>query len=459
MTQEKARGLDEQVLGVFIKSYSRRYEQWKKNDLLSVALQTLPKQFKKKNVFKCGSFLLIALMFLGILNSISKTYATSVRTQMCIIIDGSGSIRETKWTIIKNGMAEAINSTIPKDGSVELTIVQFGYSASNGCAKTELTPTVVDVGNCAAIIDIVLAMPKSNQSTPMAHGIFVGWTELRNSPNFAFSEEQVINLVTDGAANIRNNNATSDLDGSGGVSPNARDDVIAVVNYAVSQGLDELDVEGIGIVSTNRDWLKNWVVRPQPAHLAPPFNPGWIRVVTNSSVFAETLGEKFNAVLADTNPPNVTDVYQLPPADHVTSTDTVEVFANVTDDLSGVRQVVLNYTIDGSASYPVVMSNLQENKYNATIPAFADGTHVTYVVVAEDFANNSITTQSMGHDYDYDVIPELPTSLLLPVLMIATLLSVIVYRRSHALRALEQHFNYGSEGDSRWTNMDMGNHS
>ena len=435
MTQEKKRDLDEQVHGVFIKSCSRRFEQWKKNVLLSLALQTLPKQFKKKNVFKCGSFLLVALMFLGILNSVSKAYATSVRTQMCIVIDGSGSINETKWTIIKNGVAEAINSTIPKDGSVELTIVQFGYSASNGYAKTELTPTVVDGGNYAAIVDVVLAMPKSNQCTPMAHGIFLGWTELKTSPNFAFSEEQVINLATDGAANIRNNYTTSDLDGSGGDSPNARDDAIAVVNYAVSEGLDELDVEGIDIVSSNRDWLKKWVVRPQPAHLAPPFNSGWIRVVTNSSEFAVALGAKFNAVLVDTDPPNITDVYQSPPADHVNSTDTVKVFANVTDDLSGVRQVVLNYTIDGSAPYSVVMSNLQGNKYNATIPAFAHGTHVTYVVVAEDFANNSITTQNMGYDYDYDVIPELPASLLLPLFIVATLLSVIVYARAKKPRA------------------------
>ena len=52
MTQEKAKNLDEQVLGSFIKSYSKRYEQWKKGDLLLVALQTLPKQVKKENVLK-----------------------------------------------------------------------------------------------------------------------------------------------------------------------------------------------------------------------------------------------------------------------------------------------------------------------------------------------------------------------------------------------------------------------
>ena len=52
MTQEKAKNLDEQVLGTFIKSYSRRYDQWKKGDLLFVALQTLPKQVKKENLLK-----------------------------------------------------------------------------------------------------------------------------------------------------------------------------------------------------------------------------------------------------------------------------------------------------------------------------------------------------------------------------------------------------------------------
>ena len=52
MTQEKAKNVDEQVLGTFIKSYSKRYEQWKKGNLLWVALQTLPKQVKKENLLK-----------------------------------------------------------------------------------------------------------------------------------------------------------------------------------------------------------------------------------------------------------------------------------------------------------------------------------------------------------------------------------------------------------------------
>jgi hypothetical protein len=50
MSSGNVRNLDEQFLGSFIKSYSKRYEQWKKKDLLVVALETMPKQVDAANV-------------------------------------------------------------------------------------------------------------------------------------------------------------------------------------------------------------------------------------------------------------------------------------------------------------------------------------------------------------------------------------------------------------------------
>jgi hypothetical protein len=50
MSEDKARDLDQQVLGPFVKSFHRRYERWKRQDLLLVALQTFPKQVKKAKV-------------------------------------------------------------------------------------------------------------------------------------------------------------------------------------------------------------------------------------------------------------------------------------------------------------------------------------------------------------------------------------------------------------------------
>jgi hypothetical protein len=50
MNEESAKDIDQQVLGVFIKSYSKRYEQWKRQDLLAVALETMPEQVDAEKV-------------------------------------------------------------------------------------------------------------------------------------------------------------------------------------------------------------------------------------------------------------------------------------------------------------------------------------------------------------------------------------------------------------------------
>ncbi|HYB68546.1 MAG TPA: hypothetical protein VEC97_03275 [Candidatus Acidoferrales bacterium] len=50
MSEDKKRDLDQQVLGTFVKSFYRRYERWKRQDLLLVAIQTFPKQVKKEKV-------------------------------------------------------------------------------------------------------------------------------------------------------------------------------------------------------------------------------------------------------------------------------------------------------------------------------------------------------------------------------------------------------------------------
>jgi hypothetical protein len=50
MEEVGVRDLEQQALGPFRKSFTKRYEQWKRKDLLAIALQTLPKQVKKDKV-------------------------------------------------------------------------------------------------------------------------------------------------------------------------------------------------------------------------------------------------------------------------------------------------------------------------------------------------------------------------------------------------------------------------
>jgi Zn-dependent protease len=220
--------------------------------------------------------------------------APSVKVQLCMVIDGSGTINSTEWTTIVNSVAKGVNETVPHDGSVELTIVQFGASA-----RTEVSPTVIDAANYVDVANRVLAIPKIGGGTAMPRGLYLAWRELRNSAIYQNAAKHVVNLATDGMPNVRNYNATSDLDGDGYVD--AYDDVIAVVNDAANQGLDELDMEGIGILNASMLWFRDNVVRPQPGIFAPPFTKaGWVRQVADVDEFASTIGEKLQAVIGGT---------------------------------------------------------------------------------------------------------------------------------------------------------------
>lgn len=140
----------------------------------------------------------------------------------------------------------------------------------------------------------------------------------------------------------------------------------------------------------------------------------------------------------DTTPPNIISVIQAPPQSNVLPEDKVKVNATVTDDLSGVKKVILNYTANNGTWSTVDMINIPGDTWNATIPAFPYGTNVTYTIIAEDNFNNMITSQEMGLKYQYNVIPEFPSFLIPPLFMIATLLVVIICKTRHPESLIRQ---------------------
>jgi len=126
----------------------------------------------------------------------------------------------------------------------------------------------------------------------------------------------------------------------------------------------------------------------------------------------------------DTTPPNITDVSQIPLESNVQPEDEVTVNATVIDVTGGVERVALNYT-NGNGTWVIIeMTSLsvQANVWGAIIPSFPIGTNVTYGIIAEDNMNNLITTEDLGYEYQYTVIPEFPSLIFLPLFMIATLL-------------------------------------
>jgi hypothetical protein len=126
------------------------------------------------------------------------------------------------------------------------------------------------------------------------------------------------------------------------------------------------------------------------------------------------------------------------PDGYVLPDQSVKVSVNVTDTTSNVKNVTLSYTInDGETWTDLPMNHTVSNLYEATIPQQEAGTTVRLRIVAYDYAGNNRTLDGAEPYCVYQVVPEFPPSLILPLLMILTLLAVIFYRRKH--QTLQNH--------------------
>jgi hypothetical protein len=136
----------------------------------------------------------------------------------------------------------------------------------------------------------------------------------------------------------------------------------------------------------------------------------------------------------DTTPPNISNVTQTPSQNSVFPEDEVQENATVTDDLSGVKQAILNYTNNNGTWNTIDMTNMEGNTWNATIPTFPCGTNVTYTIIAEDNFNNIATTQETGQEYQYTVIPEFSLFTILPFFITTALLIGVAPRKKSSLK-------------------------
>jgi len=258
----------------------------------------------KRNAFGLKLTILIAcfcvavpLVLISSVNS-AAAQATSPDLQFCLILDGSGSMTDAEWSALTDAIGDAVVRNVPRDGTVELTVVQFGYSAADSYAKVEVTPKVITASSYASVANKVRALTQAGGSTSTGHGLYLAWQALKRSPNFSPFMRQAVNMATDQYPSVRNRNATTDLDSSGSVD--AKDDLISVAMRAANEGLEELDVEGIAMSNSSRDWFKNWVVRPQPGTVAPPFTKsGWVRIVANVTELGNSMDQKFQAIIPE----------------------------------------------------------------------------------------------------------------------------------------------------------------
>lgn len=237
-------------------------------------------------------------------------------TQLVMLLDGSGSIAPSDWTLQIEGLAAAIsnNDTFPHDGSVELTVIQFGGGSWNpgspGHAQIEIGPVIVNESNNASIENSVRNIPQLNSMTPTACSIYMGADTTFNSDIFDPNIRQIIMMVTDGDPTqgcLCDGDYIADEWDPGNDkraeyrvhAEIARDYLINTLGMTVDQ--DEFNAIAVGQSAAHAPWLKNNIVWPEPGYYAPPFNvnsphTGWLRNVTTWEEFAETIDECFGII-------------------------------------------------------------------------------------------------------------------------------------------------------------------
>ena len=237
---------------------------------------------------------------LTITATVSLVGSSSELVQLAMLLDGSGSIVDDDWIIMLEGLADAIEYCFPIDGTVELTVIQFG-GYQPAIAQVEIDPIVVNDTNYMSIASDIMGIAKLGDATPTACAINLAADTLAASPNFDISNRQVINLVTDGVPNcvceVGEYTGTW-IDGPAGVAQ-GKASAEAAMSYLLSTlGMtadqDEFDAEAVG-TGPDVAWLRDYIVWPggyEWTEVSPP-GPGWVRHVSDYTEFAATICEKF----------------------------------------------------------------------------------------------------------------------------------------------------------------------
>lgn len=183
--------------------------------------------------------------------------------ELCALLDGSGSIISTDFTLQAEGLASAVEdpTILPQNSTVTVSVVQFSSTA-----QTEVSPTLIDSQATAdSVAATIRAMTQIGGSTRIDFGID------QCTSLFAFTaNKQTIDVSTDG-------------EGSG--------DPVTAADNAVAAGVDVINALGVGS-GVDVTQLEA-IVRPQPPSTIP--DDGFVLLVADFNEFAQAVAEKIQA--------------------------------------------------------------------------------------------------------------------------------------------------------------------
>ena len=202
------------------------------------------------------SILVTFLLAVGSVLPVAQAQQVSIDLVMCF--DGSGSISPADFQLQVSGAGNAIESVIPRNGTIRLTVIQFATGV-----QVEVPPTVITDANAGSIANTVRSIDQARGLTNMGGCI----VEAVNQVSGFDGTTKIIDIATDG-------------------SPTTGPDAMQAAADARAAGIDELNALGVGSgVDVN---FLGALVFPQPAG----GNDGFVTVVNSFQEFAEEFANK-----------------------------------------------------------------------------------------------------------------------------------------------------------------------
>ncbi len=199
----------------------------------------------------------------GVLHA-AQAVTGGVERDLCIALDGSGSMGSSNFSIQKNATADQIEdpTVVPQDGTVAISVVQFASGSTVEVSRTVIDSSATAANVAAQIRNIVY----SGGVTNMVAAIETCASQLDLADA---ASKQIIDLSTDG-------------------QPNSLTDTIAAADGAVADGVDVINAIGTGD-GVDEDQLKQ-IVRPQPASTIP--NDGFVVIAPDFNSYTAAIKEK-----------------------------------------------------------------------------------------------------------------------------------------------------------------------
>jgi hypothetical protein len=201
-------------------------------------------------------------------------------TQLGFIVDESGSISGSDFGIIRTGLANALSSGIPTDGSYRISVVKFDTNA-------EVVVNNVLVNSAAALAGVVASVNGMVQQGGLTnYAAAFNLMQATLAPTIAASTSSFVNFATDGEPNTGGNGVTER-------------------NALIASGVDNISIEGIGISASAASFLQNSICFPGPCDTTVPFNfpaQGFYIGVANAAGYAAAIGNKIQVVTSVPEP-------------------------------------------------------------------------------------------------------------------------------------------------------------